>query len=189
MNHLVVSAEAFQFLYGHKKYNQRSGRKRINDKRTIWAWVNSMCKKGDSVTLHSLCICRLSLACIFREISSKLRGMPTHLDWSSLTADCCWLPLCVFLRQLPSLGSFFQLVWLAFPYPLLWLLSDLPFLAHFRSRRRSRFQDLCLVSRQNRQMDRLLSGPPTSCHKVLNSGKCKLSPFLLGFHVSGWMPN
>ena len=28
--------------------------------------------------------------CIFREISTKLPGMPTHIDWSSLTASFCW---------------------------------------------------------------------------------------------------
>ena len=50
------------------------------------AWVNSKCKKGDSVTLCiPLCICRLMLAWISSEISTKLLGMPTHLDQSSLT--------------------------------------------------------------------------------------------------------
>ena len=37
------------------------------------------------MTLHFLCICRLTLRCILREISTKLRGMLTHLDWSSFT--------------------------------------------------------------------------------------------------------
>ena len=60
--------------------------------------------------------------------------MLTHLDWYSLTAPgpylmptglFCWplstagLPFCVTLRQLPSVCSFFQLLWLAFPCPLL----------------------------------------------------------------------
>ena len=42
--------------------------------------------KVGSVTLHSLCICRLTLTCILREISTKPPGMLTHLDWSSLIA-------------------------------------------------------------------------------------------------------
>ena len=33
-----------------------------------------------------MCICRLTLACNSSEISTKLLGMPTHLDRSSLTA-------------------------------------------------------------------------------------------------------
>ena len=65
----------------------------------------------------SLCICRLTLAWISSEISTKLLGMPTHLDRSSLTAAGLYLmwplsqmsgvdsqpPLCVFRRQLTSL--------------------------------------------------------------------------------------
>ena len=169
------------FLYGQKKYNRGSGRKGTNDKRTIWAWVNSKCKKGSFVTLYFQCICRLTLACICAKLQQATRNANSSFD-VFLTADRCRLwtansfclssslpldsiscrlvssavrgrqPLCVSLRQLPSLGSFFQLVW---------LLLDLPFLPHFRSRRRSRFQAICLVSRQNRQRDRLLSGPPT----------------------------
>ena len=106
---------------------------------------------------------------VFARNFDKLLGMPTHL-WpsSSLPLDStsrrlrssavhCRLPHRVSLRQLLS-GFLYQLT--------LWLLSDLPFLSHFRSRRKSRVQALCLVSRQNRQRDRLLSGPPTLCHKV-----------------------
>ena len=88
--------------------------------------------------------------------------MLTHLDWSSLIdaglslshADWflllssvdCPRPLCVSLRQPLSLGSFFQL-------------SDWRSLTYIRSRPRSRVQTLCLVSRQNRQRDRLLVAP------------------------------
>ena len=104
----------------------------------IMAWISSKCKKRSYVTLHFLCICRLTLAWISSEISTKLLGTPTHLDWSSLTAaglslSCrqvssavqCRLPTAILgfpsstafslaRRQLPSLGSFFQLP-LAFP--------------------------------------------------------------------------
>ena len=38
-----------------------------------------------------LCICRLTLAWISSEISTKLLGMPTHLDRSSLTASGLYL--------------------------------------------------------------------------------------------------
>ena len=130
----------------HKKYNQGSGRKRIKNKRTIWAWVNSSARRLSCDTLHSLCICRIPLAWISNEISTKLRGMPTHLDWSSLTAARlylmrlvsqmsgvdCLLPFCVSIQQLSPAGSFFQLAVLS--------LSDLPFLPHFRSRPKSRVQ-------------------------------------------------
>ena len=52
-----------------------------------YAWVNSKCKKRSYVTLCiPLCICRLTLAWISSKISTKLLGMPTHLDRSSLTA-------------------------------------------------------------------------------------------------------
>ena len=86
------------------------------------------CKKGDSVTLCiPLCMCSLTLAWVSSEISTKLLGMPTHLDRSSLTAAGLSLslslmrlvsqmsgvdsqpPLCVSRRQLTFPGSFFQL--------------------------------------------------------------------------------
>ena len=60
-------------------------------KRTIWARVNSSSRRLSCDTLPSLCICRLTLAWIFSEISTKLQGMPTHLDWFSLTAAGLYL--------------------------------------------------------------------------------------------------
>ena len=66
-------------LYGHKKYNRGSGRKRTKNKRTIWAWVNSKCKKGSFVTLHSLCICRLSQACICAKLLQASRNANSSL--------------------------------------------------------------------------------------------------------------
>ena len=165
------------FLYGHKKYNGESGRKRTNDKWTIWAWVNSKCKKANFMILHSLCICRLTLACICLKLLQATRNANSsltvfftadHCRLRTANSSClssslplesisrrlvssavhCWLPLCISLRQPPS-GFLYQLT--------LWLLSDLPFLSHFWSHQRS----LCLVSCQNRQRDRLLSRPPT----------------------------
>ena len=121
------------------------------NKRTMWAWDNSKCKKGGSVTLNSLCICRLTLACISDEISTKLIGMPTHPDWPSLTASFCWpsvdchsaLPFANCLLRVP-----FPNHWLAFPCPLP-VSSKIP------------SSGLCLVFRKNRQRYSLLSGLPT----------------------------
>ena len=74
-----------------------------------------------------MCICRLTLAWISREISTKLLGMPTHLDRSSPTGPYltptgisgvrCRLATRVTLRQLPSVIPFVQFS-LAFLYPL-----------------------------------------------------------------------
>ena len=147
MNHLVVPIGVSHISLRHKKYNQGSGRKRTKNKRTIWAWVNSSARRLCCDTLHSLCICRLTLVCISSEISTKLPGMPTYPDWPSLTAFWPYLmptglfycpvstgqlPLCVSLRQL-----------------------------HTSGRVEISSSGLCLVSRQNRQRDGLLSEPPT----------------------------
>ena len=92
------------------------------------------CKKWIYVTMHSLCICRLSLACSFCVISTSheecwliLTGLPSLiLDPISCrlvsAAVRCRLPFCVSLRQLPSL-------WVPLSN------SDLRSLAYFRSRR------------------------------------------------------
>ena len=109
-----------------------------------------------------LCIYRLTLAWISSEISTKLLGMLTHLDRSSFTgtglthADCSLLlsgvdcPLAS-----PFANSFFSV-------PFSHSLTGVPFLLPVTSR--SQVQTLCLVSRQNRQRDRLLGGPPTKCY-------------------------
>ena len=114
-----------------------------------YAWVNSKCKKRSYVTLHSL-------AWISSEISTKLLGMPTHLDRSSLwtlshatsLSDVrCRLATRVTLRQLPS-SEFLCLT----PDGL-----SLPTSCHVKIAG----SGLCLVSHQNRQRDRLLGGLPT----------------------------
>ena len=140
------------FLYSHKKYNQGSGRKRTNEQyglrsapsaRRVVLWHFFV-----QLFMHFV---DYRWEGIFHEISTKLLGMPTHHDWSSLTASFCWplstqecqlillvpsvvrsqLPLCVSLFQLPLSGFLCQL-------PLR-LLLDLPFLPHFRSCQRSLF--------------------------------------------------
>ncbi len=92
------------------------------NKRTIRAWVNSSARRLSCDTLHSECICRLTLPCISSEISTKLLGMPTHPDWPSLTASgpylmptghfCCPVstancPSPSPVAKLTSLSSFF----------------------------------------------------------------------------------
>ena len=113
----------------------REWEKRTKNKRAIWAWVNSSARRLSCDTLHSLCICRLTLAWISSEISTKLLGMPTRLDWSSLTAAGlylmptglsavrCRLPTA--LLHLPSPTAFSA---------SLFQLLDSHSLAHFRSR-------------------------------------------------------
>ena len=159
------------FLHGHKKYNRRSGKKRTNEQYGLRS-----APSAQRVVLWLFCtafraICRLSQGVYFswnffkatRNANSSWlvflhcflllsvvdSGLLTHLDWSFQLRSR--LLLCVSLRQLTLSGLLFQLP--------LWLLLDLPFLPHFRSRRRSLV--LCLVSQQNRQRDRLLSGPLT----------------------------
>ena len=75
-----------------------------------------------------LCLCRLTLACISSEISTKLLGMPTHLDRSSFTgtgftlADCSLLlsgvdcPLASPFAN--TFSEFLCATGLVFPYPL-----------------------------------------------------------------------
>ena len=110
------------------------GEKGTTNKRTIWAWVNSSARRLSCDTLHSFCICRLTLAWISSEISTKLLGMLTNLDWSSLvllldsiscrlvsSAVRCRLPTA--LLRLPLLTAFCRFLpptplWLAFPCPL-----------------------------------------------------------------------
>ena len=78
--HLVYSVRVFHIsLRPQKKYNRENGRKK--NKRTIWTYVSSKCKKRslcDDFFSFS-CICRLRLACILRETSSKRHQQCWHL--------------------------------------------------------------------------------------------------------------
>ena len=83
--------EHHTFLYGHKKYNRGSGRKRTNEQYGL----RSAPSARRVVLWHFFVLLFVHLVdshwvCIFREISTKLLGMPTHLDWSSLSASFCW---------------------------------------------------------------------------------------------------
>ena len=106
-----------------------SGRKENKRTNGQYAWVNSKCKKRSCVTLCiPLCIGRLTLTWISCEISTKLLGMPTHLDRSSLTAldaiSSDWSPRCPVSTshsRHPSPTDFCEFLFpthLAFPYPL-----------------------------------------------------------------------
>ena len=107
------------FLPGYKNTIKGVGGKEQTNNN---AWVSSKCKKKSYVTLHSLYICRLTLTWISSENSTKILGMLTHLDWSSLTAAelylmptglfsvRCRLPFSVSRRQLTSFRSFVQLL-------------------------------------------------------------------------------
>ena len=110
-------------------------------------------QEDDSVTLCiPLCICWRTLAWISSEISTKLLGMPTHLDWSSLTAAG---------RYLMPTGHFSRPV--STPFATLHRLSPTAFSEFLCPTPDSRSpyslpvtskiagSGLCLVSRQNRQ--------------------------------------
>ena len=124
------------FLYGRKKYNRGSGRKRTNEQYGL----RSTPSARRVVLWHFFVQLFVHFVdyrgrIFFAKLLQKPLGMPTHL-WPSSSlppsADRCRLPLCVSLRQLTLSGFLCQLP--------LWLLSDLPFLFHFRSHRRSRAQ-------------------------------------------------
>ena len=112
-------------------------------------------QKGSYVTF---CICRPTLARISSENSTTLlecRLILTRLPsllWTSSHPTGLSAPastgLFVVRRQLPSSQSLCLTLWLTFPYPL-------PVTRDLESK------TLCLVSRQNRQRNRLFGGPPT----------------------------
>ena len=88
--HLVVRWSISHFFMARRNTTEGVREKRTTDKRTIWAWVNSKCKKGNFVTLHSLCICRLTLACICAKLLQATRNAYSSLT-VFLTADRCRL--------------------------------------------------------------------------------------------------
>ena len=91
------SNEASHISSWLQEIQSREWEKRTKNKRTIGAWVSFKCKKRSYVTLHSLCICRLSLTCSFYEISTSheecwliLTGLPSLiLDYLMTTGLFC----------------------------------------------------------------------------------------------------
>ena len=76
------SAEVSHISLWPQEIQSREWEKKNEEQTNNMGLVNSKCNKGKFVTLHFLCICRLSLTCSFRKISTRLLGMPTHL-WPS----------------------------------------------------------------------------------------------------------
>ena len=78
---LVVSDHGHHtFLYRHIKYNREGGGKEQTNKHGLGLAPSA--RRGKSVgqlLCSSLCICRLSRACILHETSTKPLGMLTHL--------------------------------------------------------------------------------------------------------------
>ena len=121
--------------------------------------VNSKCKTRSYVRLYiPVSIYRLTLAWISSENSTTLlecRLILTRLPsllWTSSHPTGLSAPVSTGHSRHPSPTAFLELLcttlWLAFP-------SWLPVTRDLESK------TLCLVSRQNRQRNRLLGGPPT----------------------------
>ena len=177
--HLVGPPGYFTFLYGHKRNTTETMGEKKN-KRTIWAYISSKRKKGSFVTLHSSWTCRLTLACILRETSTKCsnnadifsrwlaRPLCSSSGFSSRLSDfCCsdilWAvhskPTALLSRPLSTASLRFPsptaLLWVPFPAaPLASLGPAFPPPLTVSSEISS--SGLCLVSQQNRQRDRLL---------------------------------
>ena len=134
-------------------------------------WINN-CLRVDLVWFglvlwdinlwHStfLCICRLTLTRILREISTKLEEC-----WLILTGLPSLMLESLSCRLVSSLSSVDSNCHSASPVTncFRWVSSPnsrLAFPSYFRSHPRSRVQTLCLVSSQNRQRNRLLGEPP-----------------------------
>ena len=156
---LVVPIGASHISSWLLEIQSRKWEERTKNKRTIWAWVNSKCKKRSMYHCIPLCICKLTLTWISSENSTTheecwliLTGLPSlwldPISWQlvSRLAGVDWPLASPFANCLP-LGSFVQPL-LVFPY-LLTVAS------------RFLVQTLCVVSRQNRRRDRLLGWPPT----------------------------
>ena len=136
------------FLTATRNTIEGVGEKKKRKKRLVLTRV----QKGSYVTL---CICRLTLAWVTSENSTTLlecRLIFPHCGWTLSHADwslCCPVSTASVRRPSPT----------AFLAPV----SNSPLASPhlFRSRRDRGSKTLCLVSRQNRQRNRLLDGPPT----------------------------
>ena len=121
-DHPVVSIGASHISLRLQEIQSREWEEREQtNKRTICLGLTPSARQG--VMQHSafsVCICRLTLAWISSETSTKLLGMPTHPDRSSSllwtlshanSSLCCPVStaLSVVRRQLPSSSSFVQL--------------------------------------------------------------------------------
>ena len=88
MIHLLVSDRRITHFFNvHIKYNREGGKKEQTNKHGLRSAPSA--RKGVCDTLHSPFICRLSQACVLREISTKA----TRNSNSSLTVFPHWLLL------------------------------------------------------------------------------------------------
>ena len=85
------------FFQATRNTTKGVGEKKTKNKRTIWLGSTQV-QEGQVVTVHSLCICRLTLACTLREISTSheecwliLTGLPSPLLDS---ISCDWFLRC-----------------------------------------------------------------------------------------------
>ena len=100
--HLVVSDQGYHtFLYRYTKHNQEGGRKRTNEQTRTWA-SSKRKKEGVCDSVYSLCICRLSRACILHKTFTKatnnadifsrwLTQLCRSTGLISCLSDFCWL--------------------------------------------------------------------------------------------------
>ena len=107
-----------------------------------------------------LCMCRLTLVWTLAKLPQSYWNADSSWSFTGLDPLSCRLVSLLSrvdsfspssLANCPLLGPFVSSL-LASPY-------------HFRSRRDLKSKTLCLVSRQNRQKNRLLGGPPTQCFR------------------------
>ena len=89
VNHLVVSAGAFHISLWPQEIQPREQEKGNKEQTNNKGLGKLKVQEREFCNIAFLCICRLTLACISSEISTKLLGMPTHPDWPSLTASFC----------------------------------------------------------------------------------------------------
>ena len=87
-DHLVVPTGVSRISLWLQEIQSREWEKRTKNKRTIWAWVNSNARRLSCNTVHSLCICRLSLAWNFSEIFYKATRN-ANSSWL-VFPHCCW---------------------------------------------------------------------------------------------------
>ena len=115
VNHLVVPIGVSHISLRHKKYNWGSGRKRTNEQYGLGltqVQEGQVCDTAFPVHLQT------NADSILHKISTKPRGILTHLDWSSLTAPgpylmptgLFWYSVSTASLRLPSPTAFSEFI-------------------------------------------------------------------------------
>ena len=150
------------FITDTQSTTERVEEKEQTNKRRLGSAPSA--RKGVCDIVNSLCICRLSQACILRETSTKTANnadiFSRHCRLTGLSSrlsDFRWLSSLLCLHLLPPSADCL-ILWTAthadcppLPTVVNWslcLLSDLPSLLHFRPHRRFRPQSFVWVSHQ-----------------------------------------